>query len=75
MALASEVGEWNTMEITVDGPKILIKLNGNVVVDGKLDEHPDDVKAHPGLLRKEGYIGLQSHGGRVEFKNINIKEL
>jgi len=67
--------EWNTMEISVDGPKIVIKLNGNVIIDGRLDEHPDEVKTHPGLLRKDGYIGLQSHGGRVEFKNIKIKEL
>jgi hypothetical protein len=67
--------EWNSMEIRVDGPKIVIKLNGNVIIDGKLDEHPDEVKTHPGLLRKGGYIGLQSHGGRVEFKNITIKEL
>jgi hypothetical protein len=67
--------EWNSMEISVDGPKIVIKLNGNVIIDGRLDEHPDEVKTHPGLLRKGGYIGLQSHGGRVEFKNIKIKEL
>jgi hypothetical protein len=67
--------EWNTMEISVDGPKIVIKLNGNVIVDGKLDEHPEEAKTHPGLLRKGGYIGLQSHGGRVEFKNIKIKDL
>jgi hypothetical protein len=46
-----------------------------VIIDGRLDDHPDEVKTHPGLLRKGGYIGLQSHGGRVEFKNIKFKEL
>ncbi len=66
-------GEWNAMEITLEGPKVVVKLNGNVIVDGRLDEHPDEVKAHPGLLRRDGYIGLQSHSDEVAFRNIRIK--
>ena len=68
-------GEWNAMQITVRGPKVVIKLNGNTIVDGRLDEHADAEKAHPGILRKTGYIGLQSHSDEVAFRNIQIKEL
>ncbi len=68
-------GEWNTMDITANGPKVIITLNGNKIVDGRLDEHPDSEKTHPGILRKDGYIGLQSHSDEVAFRNIRIKEL
>jgi hypothetical protein len=68
-------GEWNAMEITARGPRIAVKLNGVVIVDGSLDDHPEAQKDHPGIKRTEGYIGLQSHSDRVEFRNIRIKTL
>jgi hypothetical protein len=68
-------GEWNAMEIQAVGPKITVKLNGATIVDADLTEHPEAVKNHPGILRKEGYIGLQSHSDPVEFRNIQIKDL
>lgn len=68
-------GEWNAMEITARGSKIKVKLNGETIVDGDLADHKDVAKEHPGILRTEGYIGLQSHSEPVEFRNIEIKEL
>jgi hypothetical protein len=70
-------GEWNTMEIAATGPHVTIKLNGATVVDDRLDAHTDPklVAEHPGLKRTEGLIGLQSHNGRVEFRNIRVKDL
>jgi Domain of Unknown Function (DUF1080) len=68
-------GQWNAMEITADGPKITIKLNGATVVEANVKEHPDAVAQHPGLERTEGYIGLQSHSEPVEFRNIQVKVL
>jgi hypothetical protein len=72
-------GEWNTMHITAKGPHITIELNGVKTVDANLDEHKDRVDKippkHPGLLNEKGHLGLQSHDGRVEFKNIYVKEL
>ena len=32
-------------------------------------------KEHAGMLREKGHIGLQSHDGRVEFRNIYVKPL
>jgi hypothetical protein len=68
-------GEWNTMEIRAEGPRIVITLNGAAVVDDRLDAHPELEREHPGLKRSRGQIGLQSHNGRVEFRAIRIKVL
>jgi len=35
----------------------------------------DRVDEHPGLKRRSGYIGLQNHGSRVEFRNVIITEI
>ncbi len=69
------VGEWNSMEILAQGPHVVIKLNGAVVVDDQIDKHPDLAAEHTGLSRKTGLLGLQSHNGRVEFRNLRIKDL
>jgi hypothetical protein len=73
------VGEWNEEEVRVDGSKIKVILNGNVIVDGDYLEASKngtmDHKDHPGLLRKTGHIGFLGHGDVVSFKNIRIKEL
>ena len=69
------VGEWNTIHITAKGRQVTVELNGIKTVDANLDEHKDAFKAHPGLTRDKGHVGLQSHSNRVEFRNIYIKEL
>ena len=73
------VGEWNTEEIFIQGSKIRITVNGQVIVDGDLVEASKggtmDHKDHPGLQRKSGHIGFLSHGAVVRFRNIRIKDL
>ncbi|HOC17079.1 MAG TPA: DUF1080 domain-containing protein [Vicinamibacterales bacterium] len=73
------VGEWNTEEIFIQGSKIRITVNGQVIVDGDLVEATKngtmDHKDHPGLQRKTGHIGFLSHGAVVKFRNIRIKDL
>lgn len=68
-------GEWNAYEITHDGDHVKVVLNGVTIVDANLEEHRDKIDKHPGLGRKEGYIGLQAHGSKVEYRNVLIKEL
>lgn len=68
-------GEWNRMVITAEGPQITVRLNGETIVDGNLEDHSDAAEQHPGIKRKDGYIGLQSHSERVEFRDIKIKVL
>jgi hypothetical protein len=67
--------EWQTMVITCNGPYVKIELNGKTVIDTDLRYYPYKYDTHPGLKRQRGYIGLQNHGSRIEFRNIKIKEL
>lgn len=70
-------GEWNQEEITADARRIVVKLNGQTIVNANLDDVTDPavLKKHPGLARKSGFIGLLGHGTRVEFRNLRIREL
>lgn len=63
-------GEWNSYEITCNGPHVKVVLNDKVVLDTNMDEDP--ILKH--RLRR-GFIGLQDHGRYVAFKNIRIKRL
>ena len=71
------VGEWNEEEITVDGRRITVKLNGVTIVDANLDEitDPKTLAKHPGLQRTRGHIGFLGHGSAIELRNLRIKEL
>lgn len=72
-------GEWNSQEITVDGTRVKVVLNGETIVDGDIaqarDEGTIDGRDHPGLKRDKGYIAFCGHGAPLEFRNIRIKEL
>lgn len=70
-----KVGEWNEMRIVAKGRKITITLNGEKIIDANLDDHKDQEKEHPGMKHAKGHLGLQSHDGRVEFRNIFVKPL
>jgi hypothetical protein len=70
-------GEWNEEEITADGRRIKVVLNGAVILDANLDmvKEPETLKKHPGLARTTGHIALLGHGSRTEFRNIRIRVL
>jgi hypothetical protein len=63
-------GEWNTLEITLNGPLMKAVLNGQTVQDLNLDQ---DEELKPRLRR--GFIGLQDHAAYAAFRNIRIKKL
>ena len=67
-------GQWNQVEIRAKGPSVTVIINGETVVEADLTKHRDAEKEHPGITRKDGYLGLQSHDERVEFRKIEIKE-
>lgn len=76
--VSKPAGEWQTMKIRCEGPRVQVWLNGEAIVDANQDEHaadPAKAKDHPGLLRKSGYIGLQNHGSRLDYRNVFIKKL
>ena len=79
------VGEWNHIEITVDGSRIEIALNGERVTTADLSQYAEPNKRPDGSTHKfdvaykdhphRGYIGLQDHGSPCWFKNIKLKPL
>ena len=73
------LGEWNTQEVTVQGRKVKVVLNGETIVDCDLDEATKngtlDGAEHPGLKRTSGHLAFLGHGDRVEFRNIRVKDL
>jgi hypothetical protein len=53
-------GEWNVYEITVDGPSIVTVVNGKKVNEAK------------GAQVLAGRIGLQSEGGEIHFRRVEL---
>jgi len=70
-------GEWNTEEITAQGRRITVVVNGITIVDTDLNDLNDPYKIakHPGLFRERGHVGFLGHNDYMEFRNIRIKEL
>jgi hypothetical protein len=74
-------GEWNTMEITIDGRRTVVFLNRVKVTDF---QEGDPVPPKPagsidpdrGPRQDAGYIGLQNHpGDPVYFKEVSLRPL
>lgn len=72
---AKQAGQWQTIRIRCVGPRLQVFLNGKQVQDLRLDAYPHKEKTHPGLKRQSGHIGLQSHGSRIEFRNVRLRRL
>ena len=55
---------------------MLIDLNGYRIVTANLKTLAEQHGTQPpGLANTKGHVGVQSHNGRVEIRNIVIKEL
>lgn len=73
--------QWNTMEITLDGPRTIVYLNGEKVTDytegQPVPERKFSFEPYPGIRPNEGYIGLQNHGDEdiVYFKEVAVRPL
>jgi len=70
-----KANEWQKMIIVCNGPRVQVTVNGTVILDTDVNEHADKLATHPGLKRTKGYIGLQDHGQRIDYRNIKITEL
>jgi len=67
-----EVGEWNSVEVHYDTPKLTLKINGEVVYEGLDVSQFEDVETV-----EEGHIAFQRNDYKkaAYFKNIRIKEM
>lgn len=72
-------GQWNYQQITAQGKRIKVELNGTTILDANIEKASTpttvDHKEHPGLKRSHGRICFSGHGDHVEFRNIRIKSL
>jgi hypothetical protein len=62
-AAENPVGEWNRYEIVLDGTKLDVSINGKTV---------NSVTAGDVLA---GHVGLQSEGGEVHFRKVELQPL
>lgn len=82
-AVLKPLKQWNKTRIIVKGPYVEHWLNGVKVVEYELWSkdwlHRKNIskwKDYPYYgIAKDGYIGLQDHGGLTCFKNIKIRRL
>jgi hypothetical protein len=73
--------EWNTMLITLDGPRTIVHLNDELVTDYREGEpvpaRKFDFEPYPGVRPNAGWFGLQNHGDEdvVYFKEVSVRPL
>jgi hypothetical protein len=73
--------QWNTMEITLDGPRTIVYLNGVKVTDFKegdpVPAKKFDFEPERGPRPESGYMGIQNHSDKdvVFFKEVSVKPL
>jgi hypothetical protein len=74
-------GEWNTLEITLDGPRTRVTVNGELVTDYKegdpVPEKKEKFEPDRGPRPTEGFIGLQNHSDKdvVYFKEVTLRPM
>ncbi|MGA3169502.1 MAG: DUF1080 domain-containing protein [Chthoniobacteraceae bacterium] len=59
----TEAGNWNTFEVTAQGPKLTLWVNGYITA------------VLPDCGQPKGFLGLEGEGYRIEFRNLKLKEL
>jgi hypothetical protein len=84
-ASPSRVNEWNTMDITLQGQRVKVVLNGVVVQDfdpetAVVPERKKNYEPERGPRPQSGYFGLQNHddvasGMQVYFKEVSVRPL
>lgn len=71
------LGQWNFIEVEVQGPRIQVELNGTLIAStdvSTLTQFMGDLP-HPGKDRLSGAVGFAGHNDPVVFRNVRIKSL
>lgn len=78
-------GQWNQMQLRVQGPNVTVQLNDQKILEINLDDwteagkNPDGTKNKFKVALKDmprsGHIGLQDHGHDISFRNLKITDL
>jgi hypothetical protein len=74
---AKPPGQWNRYIIRCEGPRIRIRLNDVEIQNVNVEQQTKGEGGHLPLSERprRGFIGLQSHTGPADFRNIEIREL
>jgi len=72
--VSKKAGEWQKMVILCDGPEVKVSLNGTPIIEANLIDFMHKEDDHPGIKRRKGYIGLQNHSTKIEYRNIYLTE-
>ncbi|MDX1429617.1 MAG: DUF1080 domain-containing protein [Rhodothermales bacterium] len=81
MARPSRPGEWNVLEIFLDGERTVVTVNGVLVTYFREGDEvlPREATWEPerGPRASEGYIGLQNHSeeDEVYFRSVSVRPL
>jgi hypothetical protein len=69
--------EWFTMQVSVKGKRVQIRVNGILLVDYVEPEEAPTVGARPGRRIGHGTFALQCHdpGSKVFYRNIRVRPL
>lgn len=69
--------EWNEVEIRLVDYSLRVWMNGEWVLDVDLSDDTLDPKGDMPLSERQrkGYIGLQNHGTRVDFRHMRLRRL
>jgi len=65
-------GQWNQYEIRVEGQSYTVSLNGTQVTKF---QNQDAARGLPTTAAAPTFVGLQSHTGRVRFRNLRVQSL
>ena len=74
--MSKPAGEWNSLDVLLDGSEIVVRVNGWKVVDANLADLTMPIGKFERPLAElpgEGYLMLQDHGGEVWFRNIYLR--
>ena len=76
------LGEWSTEEIVVEGDRIKVTVNGELITDADVRKVTAggrkatvDGRAHPGLFNRKGYISFCGHGSGLKIRTVRILDL
>ncbi len=67
--------EWFTQQVTVSGKQIIIRVNGQIVVDYTEPEAPERSADMSERLLSSGTVALQGHDpdSKVLFRNVQVR--
>jgi hypothetical protein len=70
-------GEWNFQEVTVQGSRVKVELNGSVILNADLASVTEFMAntPHPGKDRTTGFFGFAGHSDPVRFRHVRLKRL